>query len=257
MTWSPLFGEIAEYAEPILRHLTAEMEACRMQQDNKHIGYASYSNKERQTSRERQLYELGWAGCLRLEEERVLGSGKRSVLPSVLNDLKPGDVLTVTKLDRLARSTQEALAIAQAIDAKGAALRILSLDLDTATTRGRQMLEVLAAAAELEQTAVMDKQDEAKRKTELKSALEHTARKLERDELALANLARIEALTAQGDSYKQIARQLGLRDSVVMAAIRELSSRKTFGSGRLEEAISTLREHVTRLRRVRLTLVGG
>jgi DNA invertase Pin-like site-specific DNA recombinase len=126
------------------------------------IGYASYSTREGRACLEAQVAELRRSGCQSTKSEEVDSIGDCKVLARLVRRLKCWDVLTVTKLDRLARSAREAMEIAQTLSEKGAALRILNLNLYTATPAGKQLLQVLAAAAELERTVTLNRQHERK-----------------------------------------------------------------------------------------------
>src|SRR4051812_27439658 len=103
------------------------------------IGYARTSTVEQEAGLEAQLRDLNAIGCKRVFSERVSSVAKREQLEAALDYLRDGDTLVVTKLDRLARSVRDLVAIIDRIEAKGAALRILAMNLDTATPTGRLM----------------------------------------------------------------------------------------------------------------------
>lgn len=71
----------------------------------------------------------------------------RVQLEAALEFAREGDVLVVTKLDRLARSVSDVMAIIQALDRKAAGLRILNLGMNTQTPTGKLMLAVYWAAS--------------------------------------------------------------------------------------------------------------
>ena len=78
------------------------------------IGYARVSTQGQDLDQQRAA--LGAVGCVRLFEEKVSGAKRdRSELVKLLDHLRPGDVVTVTRLDRLARSTRDLLDIAEQI----------------------------------------------------------------------------------------------------------------------------------------------
>jgi DNA invertase Pin-like site-specific DNA recombinase len=89
------------------------------------LGYARASTAAQQAGFEVQLRELEAAGCERIFNEKVSSVAERAQLEQVLDWLREGDVLTVTRLDRLARSTRQLLDIAERVKAKGATLRVL------------------------------------------------------------------------------------------------------------------------------------
>ena len=100
------------------------------------------------------------APAQRIFREQVSSVAERPQLALALDFLRAGDVLLVTKLDRLARSTANLLEIVQSIEAKGATLRILDLNLDTATATGRLMLTMFGAIAQFEREMMLERQRE-------------------------------------------------------------------------------------------------
>ena len=83
---------------------------------------------------EAQERELRAAGCEKVFTEQVSSVATRPQLDTALDYLWDVDVLVVTKIDRLARSVADLCAIIKRIEAKGATLRILAMNLDTSTS---------------------------------------------------------------------------------------------------------------------------
>ncbi|WP_222863791.1 recombinase family protein, partial [Corynebacterium urealyticum] len=76
------------------------------------LGYARVSTDDQDLTNQRA--ELHAAGCTRIFAEKITGTRRdRPELARVLDHLRPGDVVTVTRLDRLARSTRDLLDIAE------------------------------------------------------------------------------------------------------------------------------------------------
>lgn len=121
------------------------------------IGYARVSTDDQDLSGQRA--ELHAAGCGRIFAEKVTGAhAKRPELTRMLDHLRAGDVVTVTRLDRLARSTRDLLDIAEQLQAKGAGLRSLAEPwADTTTPAGRMVLTVFAGIAEFERSLIIDR----------------------------------------------------------------------------------------------------
>ena len=87
-----------------------------------------------------------------------------------LDYVREGDTLIVTKPDRLARSTLDLLQIAKGLEGKGVTLRILSLDLNTATPTGKLMLTVLGGIAAFERDLMLERQRKASPRPRLKGS---------------------------------------------------------------------------------------
>ena len=121
------------------------------------LGYARVSTDDQDLTHQRA--ELHAAGCTRIYAEKITGTRRdRPELARLLDHLRPGDVVTVTRLDRLARSTRDLLDIAERIQAAGAGLRSLAEPwADTTTPAGRMVLTVFAGIAEFERSLIIDR----------------------------------------------------------------------------------------------------
>jgi DNA invertase Pin-like site-specific DNA recombinase len=118
-------------------------------------GYARVST-EGQTlaGQEAQLAE---AGAVKVFSEKISGAsaGNRKALAKAIAVLGPGDVLVVTRLDRLARSTRDLLNVLDAVGKAGAGFKSLADTwADTTTPHGRLMLTVLGGLAEFERELI-------------------------------------------------------------------------------------------------------
>ena len=111
-----------------LRHDLRQGEAVSRQPDSDarmFIGYARVSTRGQDLDAQRAA--LGAAGCVRIFEEKASGAKRdRPELARMLDHLRAGDVVTITRLDRLARSTADLLNIAERIKEAGAGLRSLA-----------------------------------------------------------------------------------------------------------------------------------
>ena len=117
-------------------------------------GYARVSTDGQ--SVEAQVKQLRSAGCKKIYQETASGAKTdRAQLRRVLDQLTAGDVLVVTRLDRLARSTRDLLNTLALIASKKAAFRSLGdAWADTTTAHGRLMLTVLGGLAEFERELI-------------------------------------------------------------------------------------------------------
>src|SRR5438105_8210379 len=168
------------------------------------VGYARTSGVEQQAGLDAQFRDLKGAGCEKIFSEQISAIGKRAQLEAALDFIREDDTLVVTKLDRLARSTQHLLDIAERVKAKGANLHILNLGADTSTATGRLMFTVIGAVATFERELMLERQREgvARAKAEGK----YKGRK----PTVRARAAEIATLKASGVRPVDIARRLGI-----------------------------------------------
>jgi DNA invertase Pin-like site-specific DNA recombinase len=125
-------------------------------------GYARVSTDGQ--SVDAQVKQLRDAGAEKVFRETASGAKTdRAQLARVLAQLDKGDVLTVARLDRLARSTRDLLNTLATITGKGAGFRSLSdIWADTTTARGRLMLTVLGGLAEFERELIRARTSEGR-----------------------------------------------------------------------------------------------
>ena len=104
------------------------------------IGYARVSTIGQDTAT--QEAKLKAAGCTLIRTETVSGGSRngRNELASILDFIRPGDVLIVVKLDRLGRNTRDVLNLVHELEEKGAGLRVLEPAIDTGGPIGRMVL---------------------------------------------------------------------------------------------------------------------
>src|SRR5262245_25061323 len=107
------------------------------------VGYARTSTADQAAGFEAQIAELQKAACEKIFSEQVSAVAKqRPELEAALEFVRQGDVLVVTKLDRLARSVVHFGQLSEYLAMKGVGLRILAMHLDTSTPTGQLMLNV-------------------------------------------------------------------------------------------------------------------
>ena len=123
------------------------------------IGYARVSTRDQNLHA--QLDALADAGAEKIFEEKQSGkTPKRPQLERMLEQLRTGDVVVVTKYDRLARSLPDLLAIVGMIRDRGAGFRSLGEDIDTTTPSGRLIFHVFASIAEFERERIVERTHE-------------------------------------------------------------------------------------------------
>lgn len=170
------------------------------------IGYARTSTLDQTASIEAQERDLAAIGCEKVFREQVssVDVARREELAQALDYVRDGDMLVVTKLDRLARSTAHLFEIMQTLKARGAGLRILNLGIDTTTPTGQLLLTVLGGIAQFEREIILERQREgiAKAKAEGK----YKGRK----PTAQAKAEEVRSLRAEGVGPTEIAKRLGI-----------------------------------------------
>ena len=120
------------------------------------IGYARVSTEDQNL--DGQLDALKAAGAEKIFADKITGTARsRPELDRLLDQLRQGDVITVTKYDRLARSLRDLLDIVDTIQAQGAGFRSLAEDIDTTTPAGRLVFHVFASIAQFERERISER----------------------------------------------------------------------------------------------------
>lgn len=180
------------------------------------IGYARTSTTDQKAGLEAQLRDLVKAGCEEIFKEEVssVDMASRTEFEAALRYARKGDVMVVTKLDRLARSVKHLVEITAALEAKGVALRILDGAIDTTTSTGRLMLNMLTSIAQFEREIMLERQREgiAKAKAEGKYKGRKPTVMIQADEIK--RLVNEEKLTPT-----EVAKRLGVARSGVYRAL--------------------------------------
>jgi DNA invertase Pin-like site-specific DNA recombinase len=130
------------------------------------IGYARVSTLDQNLTG--QLAALKAAGADPIYREKISGvRADRPQLAKLMAGLKPGDVVVVTKLDRLGRSTRELLDLIDQISKAGASFRSLGDPLwDTGSSQGRLLSTMLAAIAEFERELIRERTGEGRKRAQ-------------------------------------------------------------------------------------------
>jgi DNA invertase Pin-like site-specific DNA recombinase len=122
------------------------------------VGYARTSTADQVAGYADQIEHLRRLGVERIFQEQVSAIGSRPELEAVLDFVRDGDTLIVTRLDRLARSTKHFCEIYERLEHKGVKLKVLDLGIDTSTATGRMVAEVVAAVAGFERRLLLERQ---------------------------------------------------------------------------------------------------
>ena len=173
-------------------------------------GYARVSTNGQ--SLDQQEAELMAAGCAKVFKEKVSGAKTdRAELTKAIRRLGSGDVLVVTRLDRLARSTRDLLNVIAALTERGAGFKSLKDTwADTTSPHGRLMLTVLGGLAEFERELIRARTGEGRKRAKASGV------KFGRP-AALTPQERQEAIQklAQGEAQADVARTFSVSQATI------------------------------------------
>lgn len=122
------------------------------------VGYARVSTVDQVAGFDAQISELNELGCEKIFKEQVSSVVARNQLEAAIDFVREGDILIVTKLDRLARSIRHLWEIIERLTIKGVALRIVNLGIDTSSATGKLILTVLGGIAQFERELLLERQ---------------------------------------------------------------------------------------------------
>lgn len=176
-------------------------------------GYARVSTNDQDLSL--QVAALNAAGCevIRSEKQSGTTTDKRTELATLLQFVRPGDELVVTRIDRLARSVGDLQNIVRDLRAKGVALKATEQPIDTGTAAGKAFLDMLGVFAEFETNLRRERQMEGIAKAKANGV--YQGRK------ASIDVARVRQLREQGKGATEIANELGIGRASVYRVLTE------------------------------------
>jgi DNA invertase Pin-like site-specific DNA recombinase len=162
-----------------------------------------------------QKATLRAAGCkvVRAEKRSGATTGSRKQLRNILEFLHNGDVLMVTRIDRLAHSIRDLQDIVSAIEAKGASLKATEQSIDTSTVAGKAFLDMLGLFAEFETNLRKERQLEGIAKARAEGRYKGRPISI--------NVSKVHQLKAQGKGVTDIAKELKIARSSVYRALKE------------------------------------
>jgi DNA invertase Pin-like site-specific DNA recombinase len=182
---------------------------------NRRLGYARVSTYGQ--SLDAQLEQLRAEGCSKVYREKVSGArADRRELTKLLKELVAGDIVTVTRIDRLARSTFDLFAIVQHIVNAGAHFRSLAEPwADTATSTGRLMIAVLGGLADVERDLIRTRTAEGR--VRAKARGQHMGRPWK---MTPAQRAEARKRREQGATLSELARSYDVSVTAISRATR-------------------------------------
>jgi DNA invertase Pin-like site-specific DNA recombinase len=178
------------------------------------IGYGRTSTIEQQAGLDAQKRDLKAAGAERFYLEQTSSVDQRRQLEAAIDFAREGDVLVVTKLDRLARSVTHLGELMSRLEEKGVSLRILGMGVDTGAATGRLIVNLLGSIAQFEREIMLERQREGIAKA--KADGKYKGRK----PTARAMAAQIVEMQQEGTTKEAIAAKLGIGVASVYRVLR-------------------------------------
>jgi DNA invertase Pin-like site-specific DNA recombinase len=177
------------------------------------IGYARVSTEDQDCSIQEEVLRNAGATVVRSERKSGTSTSGRSELATVLDFLREGDTLLVTRIDRLARSLGDLGGIVGQLREKGAHLKATEQPIDTSTPAGRAFLQMLGVFAEFE-TAI-------RRERQLEGIAKAKGRGVYKGRKPSVPVDRVREMRAGGMGASTIAKELGIARSSVYEALKE------------------------------------
>lgn len=172
---------------------------------------------------EGQLRQLEEERCDKVFFEKITGTkSDRPEFQKLLQAIQTGDTLVVTKLDRFARSTQDALNTIKYLFEKGVRINVLNLGIIENTSTGRLIFTIFSAFADFERDLIVERTQEGKEIAKQRPGFkEGRPRKFSKQQLALA------MQLLETNSYTEVEKMTGISKSTLTRHKRKLITEKT------------------------------
>jgi DNA invertase Pin-like site-specific DNA recombinase len=177
------------------------------------IGYARVSTTDQDLSIQETALRAAGCDVIRAEKQSGTSTQGRVELRTVLDFIGKGDVLLVTRVDRLARSIGDLQDIVRTLKAKGASLRATEQPIDTSTAAGKCFLDMLGVFAEFETNL--------RRERQLEGIAKAKAAGVYKGRPASIDAARVRELKARGLGPTEIAKALKIGRASVYRVLEE------------------------------------
>jgi DNA invertase Pin-like site-specific DNA recombinase len=176
-------------------------------------GYARVSTVDQDL--DLQLAALKAAECDIIRSEKKSGTTRsgRAELDILLEFIRPGDTLVVTRIDRLARSLGDLIALVRDLEARGITLQATEQPINTSTAAGKAFLGMLGVFAEFETNLRKERQMEGIAKAKAEGVYKGGTKQIDRDAVL--------SLIHQGKGASEIARTLGIGRASVYRVIND------------------------------------
>lgn len=190
-------------------------------------GYARVSTTSQNLGDQKQQLKAEGITLKNIYAEKYTGTTtQRPVFNELLNKLKAGDTLVITKLDRLARNTREALNVIEQLLERDIAIEVLNMGKIENTTMGKLIYTVLLAVSEMERDLIVSRTQEGKRyakKNNPNYKEGRPRRKLNKQYLHAINLL-------EKDTYKNVAEKTGLSISTLQRIKKQFDEEQALKS---------------------------
>jgi DNA invertase Pin-like site-specific DNA recombinase len=179
-------------------------------------GYARVSTLEQDLSIQEDA--LLASGCEIVRSEKVSGTSTqgRAELRNLLDFVRPGDELVITRIDRLARSIGDLQTIVNELNDKHVTLRATEQPIDTKSAAGKAFLSMLGVFAEFETNLRKERQTEGIQKAKERGVYKGRKPSIDREEVV--------SLKAQGFGASKIAKELGIGRASVYRVLGEVTA---------------------------------
>lgn len=176
-------------------------------------GYARVSTVDQDLSIQEEAL-LG-AGCELVRSEKVSGTSTqgRAELRNLLDFVRPGDEILITRIDRIARSILDLQIIVRELKEKGVALRATEQPIDTTNAAGKAFLDMLGVFAEFETNLRKERQAEGILKAKQRGVYKGRKPSIDR--------SKVQELKSQGLGASKIAKELGIGRASVYRVLQE------------------------------------
>ncbi|MEI4264122.1 recombinase family protein [Roseovarius sp. D0-M9] len=179
------------------------------------IGYARASTVEQNL--DAQIAALKAAGCGMVRNEQKSGTSleRRPELKTILDFINPGEMLVVTRIDRLARSLSDLQSIVTDLKSKGAHLAATEQPVNTSTATGKVFFDMLGVFAEFETNLRRERQAEGIASAKQRGVYRGRKSKIDREA--------IQTKLIEGCSPTEIAREMGISRGTVYKAKAQMT----------------------------------
>lgn len=186
------------------------------------IGYCRVSTRKQidNNSFEQQKQEIlsKYENAVIYQEQFTGKTIHRPIFEEVVKKLEEGDMLVVTKLDRLARTTKEGIELVELLFSKGVAVHVLNVGLLEDTTMGRFFITTMLAVAEMERSLILERMSAGKEIAKQDpNYKEGRPKKFTKKQLELAY-----KLKEEGNTYKQIELMTGICKQTLWRYIKSI-----------------------------------